>query len=415
MNEYYERNLIFYANKFFVECINNFFETESTEIESVFHYTSTEVFDKIIEKATFRASNVFYLNDSQEYKNGIETLKAMIKKQHEQGLVFDSLEKIVNNISSSDGKSFPGLYTISFSKEPDSLHQWITYAKESGVAIELDYKLLQKNSGTSKWWLKQDIENESNAGVLEMDIMKPLKYSFNTKETNNFAMAWENVLNIMDEFSTAKEKEDVSEITLRMLASHIKNERFTSESEVRIATFPLQIRDNHTKIHYFSTKGILRPYIDVSFGYYQNDGFVKAIPIKSITIGPSGKQQTVFDSVVHRLTYGVQKVYQYNLEELNNNLSSYCNMVKEYYSKLEPITEDLVDIIKISWFNKNEEYLNKAFPKLKNIDISELIGIKNLNLKLNSRQNEILHKINEDFHFTREGIIIKKSSTPYIF
>ena len=39
-----------------------------------YHYTSTEVLDKILETATFWASNLYYLNDSSEFKAGISWL-----------------------------------------------------------------------------------------------------------------------------------------------------------------------------------------------------------------------------------------------------------------------------------------------------------------------------------------------------
>ena len=36
------------------------------------------------------------------------------------------------------------------------------------------------------------------------------------------------------------------------------------------------------------------------------------LPLKSITVGPSGSQQSVFDSIVHRIKYGETKVYDYS-------------------------------------------------------------------------------------------------------
>lgn len=396
--EYYGRNLIIYANKYFVKCIEKFIGQDA--VNTIFHYTTTEVFDKIITNATFRASNIFYLNDSKEYVYGVEKLKEKIDD--------NNLRKLVDNISKSDGKSFPGLYTISFSKEADSLHQWITYSKESGVAMELDYNLLQKNDESKKiWLLKQDIEECEEGGFLDASIIKPLKYIPENSKVEDFNRIWDDLFKEEDETPEGKNKEIVQEITLRMLASHIKSEDFKSEAEVRIATFPMILDKNCTKLNYFHTKGILRPYIDISFGCEEKNAFVKKLPIKSVVVGPSGRQQMVFDSVVHRMIYGKNSVYQYELKELSKNIESYCELIEKKTNKISR------DSVKFDWYEKNKMYLCENLGETEE-NIKKALGITSKE-SLTEEEIKSLHNLYKDFCFTKEGIIIRKSTIPYIF
>lgn len=83
-----------------------------------------------------------------------------------------------------------------------------------------------------------------------------------------------------------------------------------------MVVFPTEYDKYQSKVQYFvMPHGVLRPYINVKFGYIMKDSnkFIPMIPIKSIIIGPSGRQQAVFDSVVHRLVYGENNIDPYQL------------------------------------------------------------------------------------------------------
>lgn len=65
--------------------------------------------------------------------------------------------------------------------------------------------------------------------------------------------------------------------------------------------------------------------MDVVFmhNYHDAEKYRIECPIKSIMIGPGGSQESVFNSVVHRLEYGVAKVWRYTDEELEKLLSEF--------------------------------------------------------------------------------------------
>ena len=111
-------------------------KNKTSVTEECCHYTSTEVLDAILKTSTFRASHLLYLNDSSELISGLERLKNLkdINK-------FSAIREVVDSISI---ERLPGPFSISFCSESDLLHQWITYAKESGVCIVLDQEILNR-------------------------------------------------------------------------------------------------------------------------------------------------------------------------------------------------------------------------------------------------------------------------------
>lgn len=427
-------------------------------VNSLYHYTSTEVLNIILQTSTFRASNIFYLNDSKEYTTGLEKLKNIFADN-------DEYSKILKKMEKDDGKSFPGLYTISFSKEPDSLHQWITYAKESGVAIELDLELL--NTDTKEWVLKQDLQGDDLIGSSPIGIIKPLKYLGEEDWFQKISQA------LMNEKSDLKnnqiEQETVKEILLRMIASYIKNDSFKSENEFRITVFPLREGNVYSKIMYFPYKGALRPFLDVSFALRNNETLKKCLPIKSIVVGPSGKQQVVFDSIVHRITYGEVNVYEYSssIDTIKNNFVNYINELLiwlyskgynnyfnekinktkegDFYVKINFIntkntfinniktllqarwhneadsTENLsntisleyiIDELIFNWLKENKEYLKRFGETMYSDDIFVFVDIDEEKAQI---IHEIIRDFNDNFYFSKEGILVKKSQIPYIF
>ncbi len=465
MHDFYDLNLVYHSNTFFINNCDHLFVSEETkETKSLFHYTSTEVLNIILKTCSFRATNIFYLNDSKEYITGVAELKKIFKNN-------DAFSSIIEKMETDNGKSFPGLYTISFSKEADSLHQWITYAKESGVAIELDFELLIDSK--KEWVLKQDLCGDVEIGSSPIGILKPLKYF----GSSNLDRIWEEFLTKENDLKDSiLEQKTIKEILLRMIASYIKNDSFKGENEFRITVFPIKEKDSFSQIKYFPFNGTLRPFLEVSFAIRNQNSLNKKLPIKSITIGPSGKQQAIFDSVVHRIKYGKLNVYEYaiNYEGLINNFADYINellcwldakgyknYIKETISinkdgtygvnailadksqteknllndiekKLDskwyspnPYNDQSIDTLQIKtlveklifyWIKDNKDYLSKIKNEKNELIYNEAILHIDETKSITSLIAErIIHEFKEDYYFSKEGMIIKKSKIPYIF
>jgi len=458
-------------------------EAEDKDGVQLFHYTSTDVMDKLLERTTFRASNIFYLNDAAEYKAGIDALYEAVS-DNEAKRILEEIE-----IEDGQGRLSCGAFSISFSQERDSLHQWITYAKESGVAIELDNELIN-DIQAGVFWLGVDSydfdrdrkrrEDELLSASLKT-IMKPVQYRY---EPDFFR----------------QEKILPNRETYMWLASYIKQSAFKSEKEVRIAILPCRAKDRESRIQYFvMPTGVLRPYLNITIGKIsdRDNQFIPMLPLKSITVGPSGKQQVVFDSVVHRMKYGETHVYNYAEKRtlLINNfvlylcellgwldrrgnrddiieakrirvsdsdvpyIENFCFFLHQFDTLEEQIKEQAQKMWERQGQTKftNQEALKECCEqksslkkeRTNKISISCIIErvIKDwievnrqelVSLRINGERvyedkdipveelsdecteesrkiKQIVYEFGQDVHFTKEGIIIKKSKIPYIF
>lgn len=384
--------------------------------DKIYHYTSTKVLDQILETAIFRASDIFYLNDSEEYKTGCKELMS---------LAGGKTSDIVKSMEVEDGKNICGLFTISFSKEQDSLHQWITYAKESGVAIEFDYEIEKL-----EYLYEQNDQDFSKCDALIVDLL----YLKNDKK--RFIKQVKKAIGDLKEEESDRGSEENKEylynMLMRIAATYIKNDKFKDEEEARITITPQMFseKEYQTKINYFPMdSGVLRPYINIKIVNGENP----CLPLRSLTVGPSGIQQTVFDSVVHRLKYGECNIYNYFVNNKNSFLKNFFNYLLEANSlplpdkegsfkwddkegivqlfqiaeKFKGQTQKLVTALIYDWIICNEEYLSKLRAEVEGIDKYGTEYPKNVQDKIK--------KIKQNFYFTKEGVLIRKSKIPYIF
>lgn len=422
---------------------------------SVYHYTSTEVLDKILDSATFWASNLYYLNDSSEFKAGILWLKDCFSVDSSK---YKDVLKYLDEIENNDGMSWEGIYTISFSTEYDKLQQWITYARESGICIELsshfnhedeplrsDRLVLMQIGDNDK--LISASENYSGFGELDYINLNEKNERSAKRIYEQFVSAWDDINDIGQKTTELNKMQEVWEKKpieakryLSLLASYYKVDGFKGEGEIRISFFPLE-EDNvdsvsRTKIYYVRlSNGVLRPYIKIVFCEGDDDEH-PCIPIKTICIGPSGKQQSVYESVVHRLEYGTVNVWQLSLEEKVKVLKKYidgclCYIADEDKNAL--MQNEVAFTILQEWCertrNSNKVCCSKSSRKNKtryglNVFKGKLIFIPiEIPNDISEIQKERIHKLAQNYirkyyqseFLTRDGICVKKSKIPYIF
>lgn len=169
-----------------------------------------------------------------------------------------------------------------------------------------------------------------------------------------------------------------------------------------MVVFPTKYDEHQSKVQYFvMPHGVLRPYINVKFGYIMKDSnkFIPMIPIKSIIIGPSGRQQAVFDSVVHRLVYGENNMDPYMGKGFEERLTEYLQLFDEWI---------------VNKYNNIDEDVREAVKEI----IRDKFKIKNPQEKQKEQSNnyyEIFDGFQKDAVLTSEGVIIKKSKIPHIY
>ncbi len=434
-----------------------------TPINSVFHYTSTEVLGKLLSTGTFWASHISFLNDAAEFKGSLEYLEKVFLNDKDTFNGIKMIEKSTKNF-------WNGIYSISFSKEGDLLQQWITYAKESGVSIELDFDsnifneedeivllLATKNIECQQLLEKKLEELKQEKSISESLIVEsillqlshifyPIKDVYNKifyydkdfSDNSEIVEKMKNILIVQCENNPWNDDHLESSYNyLRILSSYIKDEKFRNEDEIRLAFFPTRLdlplsQEDYkersfqikTKINYYRmNNGVLRPYINVKFCKKKDlepknitfDNVVGCLPLKSITIGPSGKQQKIFEGIIHRLKYGETNIWDYTekkaifFQRFNNYAETAIKRYELINQRLDENTKNIIiKKLKLQW---EEENAKANFFK----DCKEEKVEDNLIDEEAEKVNRIIENINEDNYFSKEGIWIKKSKIPYIF
>ena len=386
---------------------------DDTSERKIFHYTNTDVLNIILSNATLRASHVFYLNDAEEYYKGIDIISRAIGK-----------DLCSNNFNESQG-----IFSISFSEGEDLLSQWITYAKESGVSIEFDNRLLSLSEEEGKprfiFGIEDDVKNDDKDKSFTHLV-------FDTSKVLHRIRYVSDIEKVKSQIKNSYEKTCETDMSgMPLYATYMKHNSFEAEKEIRAAFIYHELIESldekadrfHPKLNYYRMeKGILRPYINVRLLYLtktdRNDSgeYTPMLPLKSITVGPSGSQQSVFDSIVHRIKYGETKVYDYSndTERFNKNFESYlndvCNWItenRELHASVDEISSKLPSIkskLVSQW-------------KANNLEQCHLIDDR-YSVDLTDMPKEIIHiiqEVNKSFYFSPKGILIKKSKIPYIF
>ena len=378
----------------------------------IIHYTNTEVLDIILKNATLRASHVLYLNDAEEYYQGINIIKGIIDNKRDFGELSES----------------QGIFSISFSQGEDLLSQWITYAKESGVSIEFDDDLMSLEEAEGKPRFVFGIEdnladNDEKYTHLVFDTSKVLHEIMYVPKNDDTVTSY-----IKNSYQKTCET-DVEGMPL--YATYIKDISFEAEKEIRAAFIYHELIDSldenadkyYPKLYYYRMdKGILRPFINVRIMQLSNTGrddsgeYAPMLPLKSITIGPSGSQQTVFNSVVHRIKYGELKVYDYtkDIKRFNDNFQSYLVDVWDWVVQNRDLNISLTDNPNLEENIKSELV---AQWKKNNPEEGSLIEDKYsaAESNINKHLMHIIQEANKNFYFSNKGILIKKSKIPYIF
>lgn len=240
------------------------------------------------------ASHFLYLNDKEEFTNGLEKLLKVLKSQEKRYKNHSDIVCILNEyinqyngIKSSNDSIIAGLpnhYIISFCKNGNLLGQWKFYGKDSGIAIEFDLDNCIIIGNKSK---KQELVHPTQCKlydiVYEEDTQKQ-------KFQEAFSSFYKNEYNLR-----------CSAMQSLMLASYMKHVSFKEEEECRLL-IPLVYFPQHEdesclleRINYRESNGIIKPYIKVQL--YRCDHKNKT-PIKSITVGPGENQEQIFNALI---------------------------------------------------------------------------------------------------------------------
>ncbi len=341
----------------------------------------------ILTQGDIFATHINYLNDSEEYINGLRELSAVINSQIEGVLTQRDYEEAL--------KEIPQIYSISFSKEADLLSQWYMYARESGVRLgllfpnrEQKFEIKKKNSK------KEELKKEVPSTLRDVHYFTRIGMPYRLYQKEKDAIG-----NMIHEYTKEigiQSDDDANVIRVwKEMAPYIKNYEFRQEKEVRLVFNAVVSDENNTSgkkenlgdlIEYRHANGVLIPYIDV----YRKEGW----PVVEIMVGPGRNQDRVFQSICHFVDYNTLKIPEIsqreNMKQFIKRMSNWQvkeSSIEAYCREVEKTVTDGQGIL---------TYKGQIYDILQNKGEQE----KNY--------------LDRNF-YSNCGIIVRKSNIPYVF
>lgn len=345
----------------------------------LYYYTNVETMRFILQGANIYATNLGYMNDAEEYANGLRELRDIFNERKGKELISPKMlsEMLENEITS---------YSISFSEARDLLSQWSMYAGESGVSLKMDFFGEEEYRA---YPIGSDESKEKERKSLP-DLVTTQKVYYCTKT----AMETEEYKKIADEIwgETGAKIKDIDDEYLalwRQMAPFVKRAEFKAEAEHRLV-FNMAEWEESFQIDYRNSRNVLKPYLDIEC----KDGW----PIHEIVVGPGFNQDVVLRSILHFLNHAKLRV-----PKLDG--SQYCARCEEYFSLCGGIpagVRKIWDEGKIR-FNNDEANHYSNFMNIQHDMMKELKAGDAFLEQLRRRE------------LTKEGIILSRSRIPYIF
>lgn len=272
-------------------------------MERVYHYTSMDAFLKLLESIkdtsdkksfAFWATNIFFLNDPQEYVYGQKILLEVLKEiEFSKNVNYDlrlssffenDENELLNKLLDDIHKKNQSPYVISFSRNEDSIPMWLNYGdRGKGICLafaEYRSKFIDKNFDTN------------NINDLVVDIYDSLgTYDVRYKNFDDIDNHLRQNLDYMYDYYLKKvktiPKKNIIELKLGMLrgltmvhAPYIKTKYFEGEREVRLSkTNYSDKKDKPYEINFrTNAKGNIIPFIKVEIPTSQLD-YVRIGPL----------------------------------------------------------------------------------------------------------------------------------------
>lgn len=366
--------------------------------------TNLHVVDDVLTTGFIHASEIYFLNDTDEYKIGY---KALYEKMHGEA------------ISDVSFRNEYGFFSISFTKKRDDIPQYMIYSGEIGVSMGYDF-------GFEKWGKffnysdDYDIEmslptiacqKSSEEGLINFYISVPKNVEYcNSKRAKEII---EKIYNVYQN----KSKSDLDSVLEEkyVIPCFIKNEDFKSEKEVRITVVACEdmlnnsegnnLRCRHknistTKIEFLKSKNKwLKPYISV---FYADGNKNIGWPIKEIWVGPGKDQNRAFESLKMRVEYGEINSFPLPLTEYLVRLIVYYKDMNDYLNESYRVNIDFYEFIRsiFSEFNKKNQIGDVI--KYVRTKLKEFGGVKLYHYKGKKRVKKLIdQKIDDKYYEDR--------------
>jgi hypothetical protein len=234
----------------------------------VYHYTDSGGLLGIIESHAFRATNVWFMNDSAEATYGLDRAEEFLtSKSPSSALEKDVIQvalRALGGVRRLD--SLPDSYITCFSEKENDLSQWRAYGRGKGFSIGFDSEELEE---LSKVISKGHLPNMRRVAYTESAQNYILQTNYQQQVLNNLASD-----------SDAGTLAGVFMVMAIMAAPSLKHPAFEAEDEWRLHFFFERITD---KVKFRNGAMGLTPYIEMSLC---SPGSTTIAAIREIRVGP---------------------------------------------------------------------------------------------------------------------------------
>jgi len=371
----------------------------------LYYYTTTGTMQSILTSGTFWATNILYMNDSEEYANGLQEIKGIFTRYRTLGLRdTGTVDKLIHVRD-------PHIYTISFCTNGDLLSQWCIYARESGVNLELDFDLLR--AGTAKPHTFFCARNSKTPDEIAVDApLRPVIYftrdaMMEKMTARQVKLRAKEIIDRIEELGI-RDGEDGAEEKISELAAQIKRYEFSAEREWRLFFNMTEYAGDHTDSPFFYREqdNILKPFIKVSAFEKEKGSGVRTgpWPVTAIMVGPGYNQDQVFKSLRYFLNFG-NYIRRDDDVFRKRALDLYVDKVG---ARCLPAVGNQAGLKRVI-----ASYQKKAKPSPLNSNIMcELASAFKAGL---SRRFPECAEVLDSIELTSGGIILQKSNIPYIY
>lgn len=364
---------------------------------------------KILQNGNIWATNLDYMNDSREYLNGISEIRKLVTKPNITAKWFESKQKqkeyeecplreIFSEQNGKERENMSSRYTISFCRKKDLLSQWTTYAKESGVCLEM---VFEPDKANEYLLYRKDQKDSEDRDITVENRLKEIYYFTEERiDKQKYQETAEKILS--DLFGEHAENLDSESLIERWakISIFVKQYDFYQEEEMRLAFDTMTINSETGKqprIGYRIDKHVMKPYLDVQCK--------KGWPITSVMIGPGYNQDVVYKSVKFFLDHDkimscALKTEEQWKEQIKNYLCS-SKKIFPFWKELEN-NKTVPDKNIKSLYDKWQTF-SVSSKEVVLADIAEII-----------KQSKYCPDF-ENYYLTRSGIIAEKSSISYIY
>lgn len=351
----------------------------------LYYYTTAETMKFILTNGDIFATHISYLNDSEEYVNGLRELRNLLQSNNcAESDLHSAAVRCLDEAAYNDAiRNVPQIYSISFSRESDLLSQWYMYSRESGVRLKMC--MPQKRAR----FCVKDKQGNGKTDLMEVGAeLKDVHYFTRIgMETKEYTSEEKKIIKMIDKYITDQKMENDLEGNIIKIwkdtAPFIKNYEFRQEKEVRLVFKAPQNEKKAALIEYRSARGVLIPYLDI----YMQKGW----PVVEIMVGPGRNQERVFNSICHFIDCVALKI---SPVDQCKNMKSFLNGMLRYQIDEEKINE----------------YKEKIENSVNNI-ITYKAAIYDCLKNTDDKVEEYLRRN----YYSESGVIVRKSNAPYEF